>query len=606
MRFLLPFLILIVCAHGSAFARIDSGLVAWWNFCSCDATDNSGNGYDGVVMSSPLCVDGGIAGKALRFNTVDEINDCNRPGGDYIIVPVLPPLWEEGFSVTAWAQFEENRNYERIIDFGNGSGDNGGVPVWFGRVGTGTTLAIESWVDANTGVNRSVGRLEATGAIINGSLHFYCATVSPQGVMRLYVDGVLLAEKTGHRVLNVQRQSNFIARSNWCSADPDFRGILDEVRIYKRPLSPAEVAELYNYRTPASVPPFPDTTLTCGQSVVLRTQPGLAYRWRPTHGLSCSNCPTPTATPEQTTTYIADITGIDGCIISDTITVTVQQRRVELSSMETGCPGDTIVLDAGPDYDYYQWSNGSTSQTIRITASTTLSVTTKTEHGCVETSHVFTVVFGQNLSDYFQPDYLVIEAIPTGSVECRDITLTNPEGRPRRISWAYAEANTNISVPTHQFPIEIPAGGTSTFTVCCSPTHSGSFTDRIVIDGFCLPLQVTAGGRIFSDTIYTPCAPPILLQEKAGLPLLLHKPHPNPTSEFVTLQFDRLDNDNAPATCTLVSQLGIPVACEQFTPSDLGRHSECTIDVRNLAAGVYRAVVAHGGTTATTTIVVTK
>ncbi len=603
MRFLLPFLFL--CVHSSAFARIDSGLVAWWSFCSCNAADNSGNGYDGVVRSNPRCVDGGVAGKALKFNTVDEINDCNRPGGDYIVVPTLPPLWEEGFSVSAWAQFEENRNFERIIDFGNGSGDAGGVPVWFGRVGASTTLAIESWIDANTVVNRSAGRLAVSDGIVNGSMHFYCATISPQGVMRLYVDGVLLAEKNGHRVLNVQRQSNFIARSNWCSADPDFRGILDEVRIYNRPLSPTEVGELYNYRAPAPVPPFPDTTIKCGQSVVLRTQPGFTYRWTPTNGLSCSNCPTPTAAPEQTTTYTVEITGTDGCTIEDTITVTVQRLHVDLSSTETGCPGDTIVLDAGPGYNSYLWSDGSTTQIVRVTSPTTLSVTTTTL-GCTETSQVFTIVFGQNLSDYFQPDHLVIEAIPTGSVECIDIVLTNPESTVRHISWAYAEANINISVPINQFPIEIPAGGTSTFTVCCSPSHSGSFTDQIVIDGFCLPLQVAAGGTIFSDTVYAPCSPPILLQERGSSPLLLHKPRPNPASEFATLQLDIFGSDNAPATCTLVSQLGISVACEQFTPSDIGRRSECTIDVRNLAAGIYRAVVVYGSTTATTTIVVAK
>jgi gliding motility-associated-like protein len=55
------------------------------------------------------------------------------------------------------------------------------------------------------------------------------------------------------------------------------------------------------------------------------------YSWLPSDGLSCSDCPNPTATPKQTTTYVVTVTDSIGCSSSDSITLTV------------GC-GDDVVF----------------------------------------------------------------------------------------------------------------------------------------------------------------------------------------------------------------------------------------------------------------------
>ncbi len=47
------------------------------------------------------------------------------------------------------------------------------------------------------------------------------------------------------------------------------------------------------------------------------------YAWEPTTGLSCSDCPNPIASPDQTTTYIMTATDSYGCSFADTITVEV-------------------------------------------------------------------------------------------------------------------------------------------------------------------------------------------------------------------------------------------------------------------------------------------
>jgi len=50
----------------------------------------------------------------------------------------------------------------------------------------------------------------------------------------------------------------------------------------------------------------------------------LDYRWEPSAGLSCDDCPDPIASPDETTTYTVFVTDTYGCEVSDQITIEVQ------------------------------------------------------------------------------------------------------------------------------------------------------------------------------------------------------------------------------------------------------------------------------------------
>lgn len=193
-------------------------------------------------------VEGRNGGDAYLFNAVDSLNECGQPGGSYIKLPTIGAVWEEGFTVAAWVEFQEIRNFERIIDLGNGRGDNEdeGMNITFSRVGKTNNLAITSWISTDSLINRTTGRLIAQNTIINNEMHFYAATISPSGEMKIYVDGALVAEKVdGHPVMNISRSTNFIGRSNWCSEDPDFKGIIDDVNLFNTVLSGEQIAALY-------------------------------------------------------------------------------------------------------------------------------------------------------------------------------------------------------------------------------------------------------------------------------------------------------------------------------------------------------------------------
>lgn len=304
--------------------------MGYYSFCNCNANDNSSLGHHGLLMGAPDCVPG-KRGEGFLFNQAPAgSNGCGKPGGEYIQLPAYDTLWAQGFTVCAWVRFDETSYYERIIDFGNGSGDSGGMPIWFGREGTSNNLTLESWISSNGSVNRSTGRLVAVNAITNGSIEYYCATIH-QDTMRIYVNGVLKAEKKGHPILNVPRSKNFIGHSNWCANDPDFKGFMDEVRIYNRALSETEINNLY-VQTP-SFAPF-QSPVQVGQSVQLQAQGGVAYQWWPTASLNQPNIANPVASPTVSTTYYCKITLEDGCFFTDSLRIEVQ-----LGACTSACHG---------------------------------------------------------------------------------------------------------------------------------------------------------------------------------------------------------------------------------------------------------------------------
>jgi len=66
-----------------------------------------------------------------------------------------------------------------------------------------------------------------------------------------------------------------------------------------------------------------DKSLGIGQSVLIDAKTDYFYQWTPTLGLDDPISLTPTASPEQTTTYTLVATSVDNCSKTDNVTITV-------------------------------------------------------------------------------------------------------------------------------------------------------------------------------------------------------------------------------------------------------------------------------------------
>jgi gliding motility-associated-like protein len=74
----------------------------------------------------------------------------------------------------------------------------------------------------------------------------------------------------------------------------------------------------------------PTASIESGESVDLVASGGDSYTWTPSTGLSCTDCPNPTASPLTTTTYTVSAVDEFGCQGDTVVTIFVEQLCGEL------------------------------------------------------------------------------------------------------------------------------------------------------------------------------------------------------------------------------------------------------------------------------------
>jgi gliding motility-associated-like protein len=94
-----------------------------------------------------------------------------------------------------------------------------------------------------------------------------------------------------------------------------------------------------------------DTTITSpGKSVTLTSSGAVNYSWSPSTGLSCINCPNPTATPTITTTYTVIGSDSAGCSVERLVTVVVSEcielKIPNVFTPNSGGINSLFVIDA--------------------------------------------------------------------------------------------------------------------------------------------------------------------------------------------------------------------------------------------------------------------
>jgi hypothetical protein len=204
------------------------GLAAYYPFEN-DVLDASGNGNDGTIVGDPVFVEGPVGyGMAMEFNGDDYI-DCGNGDSLQIQDEITISFW---FNVVVF----EN-TWEGFL----AKGDNSYRASRGGGTGDATHMGI-----SGTTAGGGNGWFNGVTLITGGDWHHFVGTYDGAEA-KIYIDGVLdvTTEATGQ--INISEYNLYIGENSQATGR-FLHGILDEVMIYSRALSEAEIRYLAGER----------------------------------------------------------------------------------------------------------------------------------------------------------------------------------------------------------------------------------------------------------------------------------------------------------------------------------------------------------------------
>ncbi|MCB0700937.1 MAG: gliding motility-associated C-terminal domain-containing protein [Chitinophagaceae bacterium] len=230
-----------------------------------------------------------------------------------------------------------------------------------------------------------------------------------------------------------------------------------------------------------------DVDICLNDSVQLQATGASTYMWTPSTGLGCTSCANPKAGPTVTTTYTVTGTDGNGCVNSDTVTVTIKALpTVNAGADRFICTGDTALLIA-TGATTYLWTPGATltcdtcdSTYASPTVNTTYTVIGTLANGCSDTDMV-TVTVNALPNIYAGPD----------STVCVGTTIQLLATGGSTYTWS---PSTGLSCTSCSNPMANPTV-TTTYTVTGTDTNGCKNTGDVKITINSLP-NVNAGSDV--------------------------------------------------------------------------------------------------------------
>lgn len=206
---------------------------SWTNNCStATVLDSSGNGKNGLACPSSTGPTGGAAGKfgnAGNFDDSDDYVDTNEDN----LYDITGPL-----TISAWIYHDTNSAVDHIISKNNNGGES---PYQLSLL---TTDQLRYFAD-NGGLSDFIDSTDTVSLI---SWHHVAMTRDTSNIY-FYIDGK--PDSGNPHPLTpgaaVASNVNLIIGARGNHNANYFDGNIDEVRIYNRVLTPAEVSQLYNW-----------------------------------------------------------------------------------------------------------------------------------------------------------------------------------------------------------------------------------------------------------------------------------------------------------------------------------------------------------------------
>ncbi len=213
-----------------------SGLVGWW------PGDGSPTNYFGTNNGT---LQGGATASASGM-----VSQCFSLNGTsaYVSVPDSPILRPTNLTIEAWVNFSSLNSSgtapagEQYMVFKQNtrSGNFEGYFLGKARGAGGDYFAFS--VSSSAGVTAEVD----SGAIIQTGVWYHVAAVRGSNFVQLYVNGQMVSQTAVSFPQNYGTLPLYFGTSGQSYWDGKLAGLLDEVSIYNRPLSAAEILAIYN------------------------------------------------------------------------------------------------------------------------------------------------------------------------------------------------------------------------------------------------------------------------------------------------------------------------------------------------------------------------
>lgn len=360
-------------------ASLSTGLLLYYPM-NGNANDASGNSLNGVTNA-------GVSAAIDRFGYANAALKCNGTNG-YIDAADANYFTGTDFTISAWVKVGAYATWSRLMDFGNGPGNNN---VLIGLTnGTTGRPAAEIYINAATG-----GQITSPSTQLPLNQWALVTWSWSAGTGRLYINGTQQVQGAQTSPVNVLRTLNYIGRSNW-AGDAYANATFDDFRIYNRLLSTSEMrALLMEQPDPMAVIAMPAAICpsTASSIKVIGSQFGVTYQLQnagtgtnigSAQGGNGDTLSFATGTLSATTSFQIVATGAGSCqqIIGPITVSIITPASAPATTGATRCNPGSVTLNAtgAPNGAIYNWYTASTGGTPFFTGPSyttpTISVTT--------------------------------------------------------------------------------------------------------------------------------------------------------------------------------------------------------------------------------------